>query len=211
MHRDRPLNKISRSPSLSRYRWTHTRTVLSLVAPGVFSTSAAPSSAAAACLRRKTTSVISTWGPRFGCLPLIKQVEFCSQTQSTRDLRFLKSMATNTTYHNYSEEGDSRILRNVETRLPDYKGCHIPRGSNLHAQPTLLPTIPIPCSSQRVQPGNESHATCRAALQSGQPLNLCVPEAFVPGVETAELTTHLHPVPKLRTSGTVLRHRHTPP
>jgi len=161
-HRDRPLNKISRSPSPSRYRWTHTRTVLSLVAPGVFSTSAAPSSAAAACLRRKTTSVISTWGPRFGCLPLIKQVEFCSQTQSTRDLRFLKSMAGNTTYHSYSE-GDGRILRNVDTLLPDYKGCHTPWGGNLHAQPTLLPTIPIPCSSQCVQPVNERHAACSPA------------------------------------------------
>jgi hypothetical protein len=181
MHRDRPLNKISRSPSLSRYRWTHTRTVLSEVAPGVFSTSAAPSSAAAACLRRKTTSVISTWGPRFGCLHLMKQVEPCSQTQSTRDLRFLQSMTTNTTYHNYSEEGDS--LRNVDTLLPDYKGCHTPRGGNLHAQPTLLPTIPIPCSSQCVQPVNERHVTCRAALQPGQPLNLRVPEALAPGVE----------------------------
>ena len=120
MQRDRPLNKISRSPSLSRYRWTHTRTVLSLVAPGVFSTSAAPSSAAAACLRRKTTSVISTWGSRFGCLALITQVESSSQTQSTRDLRFLKSMATNTTYHNYSEEGESRILRNADTLLPAF-------------------------------------------------------------------------------------------
>jgi hypothetical protein len=186
MHRDRPLNEISRSPSLSRYRWTHTRTVLSLVAPGGFSTSAAPSSAAAACLRRKTTSVFSTRGPRFGCLHLIKQVESCSHTQSTRDLRFLKSMATNSTYHNYSE-GDSRILRNEDTLLPDYKGCHTPRGGNLHDQPTLLPTIPIPCSSQCVQLVNEHHATGSVALQPGQPLNLRVPEDLAPAVAAVEL------------------------
>ena len=93
------MNKISRSLSLSRYRWTHTRTVLALVAPGVFSTSAAPSSGAAACLYAGKQLPSSQPGDR-ASVACPSQNRQNPQTQPMRDMRFLKSVATKTTYHN---------------------------------------------------------------------------------------------------------------